>query len=68
MLNKVLEMVGRLAGHDHLIALISDFDGADELTRRLLLRLAQHNDVIGVVVHDPSATDFPATGELARAG
>lgn len=64
MLNRVLEAVGRLAGHDYLIAVISDFEGADDRTRRLMLRLAQHNDLIGVVVHDPSAADLPAVGDL----
>jgi uncharacterized protein (DUF58 family) len=64
MLNRVMEVVERLAGHDYLIGVISDFEGADEHTRRLMLRLSQHNDLIGVVVHDPSATDFPATGDL----
>jgi bifunctional ADP-heptose synthase (sugar kinase/adenylyltransferase) len=64
MLNKVLEAVGRLAGHDYLIVVISDFEGADDHTRRQMLRLAQHNDLIGVVVHDPSATDFPAVDDL----
>jgi uncharacterized protein (DUF58 family) len=64
MLNRVLEAVGRLAGHDYLIAVISDFEGADDHTRRLMLRLSQHNDLIGVVVHDPSATDLPATEDL----
>lgn len=64
MLNRVLEAVGRLAGHDYLIAVISDFEGADDHTRRLMLRLSQHNDLIGVVVHDPSATDLPASEDL----
>jgi len=64
MLNRVLEAVGRLAGHDYLIVVISDFEGADDHTRRLMLRLSQHNDLIGVVVHDPSATDLPATEDL----
>jgi uncharacterized protein (DUF58 family) len=64
MLNRVLEAVGRLAGHDYMIAVISDFEGADEHTRKLMLRLSQHNDLIGVVVHDPSATDLPATEDL----
>ena len=64
MLNKVLETVARQAGHDYLIAIISDFDGADDQTRQLLLRLSQHNDVLGVMVHDPIATDFPKAGDL----
>jgi uncharacterized protein (DUF58 family) len=64
MLNTVLEEVARLAGHDYLIVVISDFEGADEQSRQLMLRLSQHNDCIGVVIHDPSATDFPANKDL----
>jgi uncharacterized protein (DUF58 family) len=64
MLNRVLETTGRLAGHDYLVAVISDFEGADDDTRRLMLRLSQHNDLIGIVVHDPSATDLPPTEDL----
>jgi hypothetical protein len=43
---------------------ISDFEGADDHTRRLMLGLSQHNDLIGVVVYDPSATDLPASEDL----
>jgi uncharacterized protein (DUF58 family) len=64
MLNRVLENTSRLAGHDYLIVVISDFEGADDETRNLMLRLSQHNDLMGVVVHDPSATDLPPTEDL----
>lgn len=63
MLNKVLETAQRTAGHDYLIAVISDFEGADDMTRRHLLRLAQHNDVICALIHDPSATKLPSSGD-----
>jgi uncharacterized protein (DUF58 family) len=63
MLNTVLERAARVAKHDYLVAVISDFDGADEVTRKLMLRMAQHNDVICALVHDPSATKLP---EMAR--
>ncbi|NNK02069.1 MAG: DUF58 domain-containing protein [Desulfatitalea sp.] len=64
MLNQMLEAAGRLAGHDYLIAVISDFEGADDQTRGLMLRLSRHNDLIGVVIHDPSATDLPTMEDL----
>jgi hypothetical protein len=48
MLNRVLESAAQLAGHDYLVMAISDFDGADDDTRRCLMQLAQHNDVLGV--------------------
>lgn len=68
-LNKVLRRVERLARHDHLIVVISDFDGADESTRKSLMRLKRHNDVICALVHDPSALDeLPALRMVASDG
>jgi uncharacterized protein (DUF58 family) len=64
MLNRVLESAAQLAGHDYLVMVISDFDGADDDTRRCLMQLAQHNDVLGVLVHDPSATRLPASQDM----
>jgi uncharacterized protein (DUF58 family) len=64
MLNRILESAAQLAGHDYLVVVISDFDGADDNTRRWLMKLAQHNDVLGVLVHDPSATHLPPSQEL----
>ena len=65
MLNEVLETVVRKAAHDYLIAIISDFDGADEKTKRIVTRLAQHNDVLAVSIYDPLATDLPDRGRWA---
>jgi uncharacterized protein (DUF58 family) len=67
MLNRVLESAVQLAGHDYLVMVISDFDGADDDTRRCLMQLAQHNDVLGVLVHDPSATHLPPSCCRSRA-
>jgi uncharacterized protein (DUF58 family) len=64
MLNQALEGALRLASHDHLLVIISDFNGADADSERMLTRLAVHNDVIAVLVHDPSAQDFPASQDL----
>jgi uncharacterized protein (DUF58 family) len=64
MLNRVLASAAQLAGHDYLVMVISDFDGADDDTRRYLMQLAQHNDVLGVLVHDPSATHLPPSQDL----
>lgn len=52
-LNEALRKATRLAPHDVLVVLISDFYGADEQTGRLVARLAAHNDVLGLLVHDP---------------
>jgi uncharacterized protein (DUF58 family) len=68
MLNQALERAQSLAGHDCLIVVASDFDGADEKTHRLVTGLSQHNDVVAVLVHDPSAKDLPERGRLVVAG
>ena len=54
-LNRVLKSVARLAHHDHLVVIYSDFDGIDEATHRHLAGIAAHNDLILVLVHDPAA-------------
>ncbi len=64
VLNRVLDQAVRLAGHDYLVVVISDFDGVDEETRRHFIHIAAHNDLLGVVVHDPSATEIPAVGDM----
>ena len=53
MLNRALEKALQLAPHDVLIVMISDFFGVDEQTERLTARMAEHNDVLGLLVHDP---------------
>lgn len=52
-LNQALEAAARRAKHDHLVVVISDFDGADGDTQRLATHLAAHNDVLAVAVYDP---------------
>lgn len=64
MLNRALDGVVRKAKHDHLVVIISDFDGLDAETRRLMTLLAQHNDVIAVPVFDPLSKRFPEQGRL----
>ncbi len=64
MLNRVLHSVARLAPHDVLVAILSDFDGADAETTELLTRMSQHNDVLAVPVFDPLSTQLPESGHL----
>jgi uncharacterized protein (DUF58 family) len=64
MLNETLERVMRTAKHDALVCVLSDFYGADEQTRRLLIRLREHNDVICALLYDPSKAEPPAGGRL----
>ncbi|MEJ2172533.1 MAG: DUF58 domain-containing protein [Woeseiaceae bacterium] len=54
-LNTILESVARIAHHDHLVVVFSDFDGIDESTHRRLSGIAAHNDVLLMLVHDPMA-------------
>jgi uncharacterized protein (DUF58 family) len=68
ILNQVLETVNRRAGHDYLITIISDFDGVDEESDRLLTRMALHNDVLAVPIYDPSAQTGFHGGRLVVSG
>ncbi|WP_414719210.1 DUF58 domain-containing protein [Variovorax sp.] len=63
-LNEALQQAARLAHHDHLVVVISDFDGHDAVTRDLLSRIAARNDLLAVIVHDPFLTELPASGDL----
>lgn len=58
-LNEALAGAARQATHDWLVCVISDFDGADDETRVLLARMAAHNDVMAILVHDPLALQMP---------
>jgi uncharacterized protein (DUF58 family) len=64
MINRVLEKVYRLVGHDYLVGVISDFSGADEDTRRWLTKIAEHNDVILALVYDPFQLELPERGRM----
>ena len=68
MLNGALERAHRLAKHDFLVCVISDFHGLDADTEGLALRLAEHNDVILAFVHDPLEAEIPDTGPVVVAG
>jgi uncharacterized protein (DUF58 family) len=64
MLNRALDRAQRLALHDAIVVVISDFDGADAATRRAVGALAAHNDVVAVLVHDPSQSELPAAARM----
>jgi uncharacterized protein (DUF58 family) len=63
-LDKVLQRCLALAGHDHLICIVSDFAGAGERTLQLMRQLSAHNDVIALQVYDPLAMKLPNNGRL----
>jgi len=64
MLNRALEQARRLAPHDAIVVIISDFDGADDETRRAVGAMAQHNDVVALLVHDPLQSELPPAGRM----
>jgi uncharacterized protein (DUF58 family) len=68
MLNEALERAQRTVDHDHVVVVASDFDGADDDTRRLLIGLGQHNDVLVLLVLDPSSKDLPDRGRVVVTG
>ncbi|MGH6760763.1 MAG: DUF58 domain-containing protein [Phyllobacterium sp.] len=63
-LDVVLQAVANIARHDHLVIVISDFDGHGSATRDLLLQLAVSNDVLAIVVYDPFLLELPTAGEM----
>ncbi|MBN6776544.1 DUF58 domain-containing protein [Pseudomonas granadensis] len=63
-LDTALQRCLALAGHDHLICIVSDFAGAGPRTLQLLRQLAAHNDVIALQVYDPLALKLPNNGRL----
>ena len=53
MLNRALEKALQLVPHDALVVMISDYFGVDERTEQLTAQMAEHNDVLALLVHDP---------------
>ncbi len=63
-LNDALESACKIVGHDCLVVLVSDCDGADDETERLIRRLARHNDVLVALIYDPLEARLPEVGSL----
>ncbi len=62
-LNVALQKAHRLAKHDTLVVVISDGQGVNDETTRLTSQLAEHNDVLGLLLYDPlRESPFPGTG------
>ena len=77
--NDALHRAARLARHDHLVVLATDYHGDDAETHKLATRLATHNDVLAALVYDPlgfqlhgapgmEATDSEARMEIPAGG
>ena len=58
-LENVLDQTCRIATHDFFVAIVSDFHGLQATSERALLKISQHNDLIGALVHDPVASKLP---------
>lgn len=58
-LNKALREVERLAKHDALVVIISDFTGWNDETVKRLKRIARHNDLISSLIYDPLEEELP---------
>jgi uncharacterized protein (DUF58 family) len=67
-LDVVLDTVANVAHHDHLVVVISDFDGHTVTTRDLLLQLSGRNDVICILVYDPFLLELPKSGDIVVSG
>ncbi|QDT68820.1 hypothetical protein MalM25_17450 [Planctomycetes bacterium MalM25] len=63
MLNEALRRACRAAAHDHLVVLVTDYEGDDETTNRWASRLSAHNDVLAALVYDPLGVAFPVGAE-----
>jgi len=64
MLNNALQQAQRRALHDAVVIIISDFDGADDETHKMVGAMARHNDVVALLVHDPLQSDLPASASM----
>ncbi len=67
-LDAVLTTVANIARHDHLIVVISDYQGHSALTRDMMLRLSAHNDVVCLLVYDPFLLELPSSGGIVVSG
>ncbi len=63
-LNRPLEAAARIAGSNHLVIIISDFDDMDEHTDDLLSGIAQNNDLLLCLVSDPMAHNVETNWNL----
>lgn len=67
-LDKVVDHVGSIAHHDHLVVIVSDFDGHTDATRHAMLRLSASNDVVCLLVYDPFLLELPTSGDIVVSG
>jgi hypothetical protein len=59
MLNTALEHATQRALHDAAVIVISDFDGVDDATRKMIGAMTRHNNVVALLVHHPCRATCP---------
>jgi uncharacterized protein (DUF58 family) len=64
LLTEALSHAANIVTHDWLLLVVSDFDGADDATLRILTGVARGNDVVMALVHDPIANELPEHGRI----
>ena len=62
-----MRRAANVALHDHLVVLVTDYDGDDDTTNQLATRLAAHNDVLAVLVYDPIGIRLPVLSHRMEA-
>lgn len=62
MLDRALERLLRTLSHDHLIVLLSDFDGAGAASHALIAQLARRHELLALPVWDPGVEQRPGPG------
>ncbi|MEL4374608.1 DUF58 domain-containing protein [Brucella cytisi] len=63
-LDSALSQAAKIAHHDFLIIIVSDFDGHNDTTKQILMQLATRNDVVCLLVYDPFMLDLPSVGDI----
>jgi len=58
MMNRCLETAARIATHDVLVVLITDGSGIDDAGHQLIQKIGEKNDIITMLVHDPSRLEL----------
>ncbi len=64
MLNESLRRAVNVAKHDHLVVLVTDYNGNDDTTHLHATQLARHNDVFATLLYDPLGATIPVDGHV----
>ena len=59
-LNKAIQQAQQVVTHDYLVFVISDFNNADDLSLKELIRIKRNNDVMLAHISDPAEMEIDA--------